>query len=473
MRKSFVFALLCLMTIYGLDYVPFEGLRLDMSAITLNRDIIASIIPALNRTEHSAFSTYKESGSFGSQLSVSKLKITKYVVNEKRLDLTQYEYTYPIYKIKGTFEAIYFHITFHYQVTWIGIPIDTGTGQAEVTNVNNEILVLWNETDPDVKLPHPWDIKNMTLTSFIKPTSWITSLLHKEFIKDFNDAVDHAMDGFAHNLLRTYRRIEDVLPDDVDLVFYNDILSVQPTVGGTYFSIAFKTNITVNGNIHKKFYRRMNSSVVPQGDFDFCFAGELVPDVMDVLGKGGYYDKEVDPLTWDFKTREVQELFYFMPSLRERFKGTEEFSIFCMSSRYETINDLTQRELPDPLPELQNPVYCLLHIKSTGEYLFVVDIYARFFYELKPTSEGFFGHVRSVSLKDIQVVPPLPISKKEKLGEHVKAYLLYTFFDKELLSPGITVKPNRLNELVFDFAYFQDEAVCLYYNENRTASDST
>ena len=460
------FVLLLLWTTYGLEKVYYEGLRLDMSALTLNRDILASIIPALNRTEQSTFKSYNESGSFGTHLQINNVKIPYFKINEERFDMNRFEFAFPIYKIKGQFEAILFHITFRFHLTWLGIPLVTGTGSAAVTNTRNEILVFWNESDPDVQLPHPWDIKNLTLSTWIQPTSWVTTLLHTKFIHDFHTAVDDAMYDFAHNLLKTYRYIEDIFPDDIDLVFRNEILSVQPTVGGAYLTIAFKTNITVDMSIHKKMYRKVLGTVVPKGNFDYCLAAQLVPDVMDALGKAGYYDEEIDYKTWGFASDKVKEFFDIFPVLREKYSGSETFAIHCQSSRTDTTNDVTQREWEDPLLELQHPVYCFVYVADTGEYILIADIFFRFYYELKCKVDAFYGHVRAAALKGFRTTPILPESRRLLLEEHLQTYTTH-FYDRELVSPGIKVTPNREKELIFDWAYTMSEEICFYYKEKR------
>ena len=452
----------------GTDYVPYGGLRLDMSALTLNRDIISTIVPALNRTRNYVFPAYMEAGSFGTKLKVMYITIPYYKINEELFNMTTFEYKYPIYHLKGAFEAIYFHIDFGYELTWLGIPINTGTGHAAITNLRSEILVFWNESDPDVQLPHPWDICNITIhPNMFGPKDWIKSMLHKEFIYDFHNAVDRAMDDFAHNLLKTYRRIEDIFPDEnIDLVFYNDVYNVQPAVNGNYLSISFRTNMTVNGDVHKKIFREMNSSVVPQGDFDYCLAAELVPDVLDAMGKGGYNDVVVSPEAWGFKTNTVQEFFNILPSLKEKYLGDEEYVIHCQYSREETVNDVTQIEWMDPLLELQSPMHCYLFTIVDSNFFLVVDIFMRFYYELKCKNESFYGHVRSAAIKSFRSLPQLPEKKHEILEEHVLIYT-FSFNDKELLSPGIKVLPNRKDELIFDWAYTKSEEICFYYREKR------
>jgi len=471
--KSFCITLFALFFAYAftVDYVPYEGFRVDLSALTLNRDILGIIIPGLNKTYHHVFNNYEESGSFGTVLKIHDIKITYYKINEERLNITGYEYQYPIYRLKGLFESIYFHLEFLYTVTWLGITVDKGTGKAAVTNLNNEILVLFNETDPDVKITHPWDIVNITLTGTLyRPSSWIKTIMHKEFIHEFDKVVDKSLDNFAHELLKTYRYIEDKFPDDnIDLIFRNDILSVTPTVGGKYLSIAFKTNMTVNGYVHKKMYRKVNSTVIPQSNFDICMNAELVPDVMDIMGKGGYHDREVDPRQWSFNSDEMREVFNILPNLEEKYNPTDKFIITCQCSRFETVNDMTQRQLLEPLLELQNPIYCMFRALKDDNFFLIVDIFFREYYELKNKQDVFYGHVRSIGMKDYRTTPSLPENRKQILTEHVISYM-YTFFDTELLSPGLRVIPNRHNEVVYQWGYLKEEEICFYYKENRTIS---
>jgi len=472
--RRLVCILAVLLVAYGEDFVQYEGLRLDLSALTLNRDILGTIIPALNRTKMAGFGTYKEYGSFWHELRVSNVKITSYTINEHRFDMNSYTYSYPTYTLRGTSEAIYFKISFSYRMTCLGIITNAGTGTADVTNVRNEILVFWNESDPDVLIPHPWDIKNLYLSSWFPPTNWITSILHNQFVKDFHVVVDRAMDDFAHNLLRTYRRIEDYFPHRVELVLFNDIISANSTVDGKYFSIAFKTDITVDRYVKKPMYRRMNGTVVPRGNFDYCFSAQLVPDVMDAMGKGAYYDKEVPVDVWGFGSDEIREFFNIVPSLREKYDPHDKFAISCMSSRFETINDITQRTLPAPLLQLQYPAYCMTLTRKDGRIFLIIDVFARFYYELKAkideknTTEPpvYYGHVRASTLGGFTVSPSLPENKKNLLLDHVLAYV-GSFFDQELVSPGLSLRPNRESELQYASAYIMDEEICFYFNEKR------
>ena len=457
----------CAMT---LEDVYYEGLRLDMSALTLNRDIISNIVPALNRTLAATFPDMKEAGTFWSELHLSNIKVTYYKIVEDRFNITGFEYKYPIYKLKGGFESIYFHIAFDYKRTFLGFPVATGKGAGAVTNINSEILVLFNESDPDVLIPHPWDIRNMTVTSTLfAPTAWAQRMLHKNFIPLFHKVVDDSMFDFAHKLLRTYRYIEDIFPHDIDLVFRNDILSVTPTVGGNYLSIAFRTNITVNQYIFKRVHRRMRGEVVPKGDFDYCLSAQLVPDVMDALGKGGYYDSELPPSLWGFETDKIREFFNILPSLQERYTGDEPFAIHCQSSRFETVNDITQKDLSNPLLQLQNPNYCFIYVSSTGEYFLMVDIFMRFYYEMKCKDESFYGHILHAQVYGFNTLPSLPESKRRIVDDHLQKYISF-FHDSELISPGIRVMPNRHEELAFEWAYMMPEEICFYYKEKRPIS---
>lgn len=450
----------------ALEYVSYEGLRLDMSALTLNRDILGTIIPGLNRTLQVPFAECHEDGSFFTKLRIHNIRITYYKINEDRFLINEFQYQKPIYTLKGGLEAIFFRITFNYEETWIGIPLAAGTGGADVTNINSLIHVFFNESDPDVQIPHPWDVKNLTLSSLFKPTAWVTSLLHKSFIPHFHKAVDDSMYDFAHNLLKTYRYIEDVFPHDIDLIFRNDWISVTPTMKGAYLTIAFKTNITVNGYVHRKMYRTMNGTVAPRGDFDYCLASQLVPDVMDVLGKGGYYDSDVPTSLWGLETDLVKEFFDILPSLRDRYKGHEEIAIHCQISRFYAVNDVTSRKDELPPLELQLPEHCMFYVKETGDFFLVVEIILRFYYEMKCKDRDFYGHVSYSRLYDFKEVPILPAQRRSRFEEMAHTYAGF-FSESELISPGIRVSPNREKELIFEWAYMGWEEICFHYGEVR------
>lgn len=128
MQTSFeVFSIIMLIALAKTtDEVEFEGLRLDFSALTLNRDILSSIIPALNRTRDATFPTIQESGSFFSHLTLSNIKITYYNIFEERFDMSKFEYYNPVYRLHGYGDSIVFHISFDFHETWVGMPISSG-----------------------------------------------------------------------------------------------------------------------------------------------------------------------------------------------------------------------------------------------------------------------------------------------------------------------------------------------------------
>ncbi|MDR3737349.1 MAG: hypothetical protein P4L10_17715 [Acidobacteriaceae bacterium] len=442
-----------------------------MSALTLNRDILGVIIPALKLTLDATFPDIEGEGSFGSKKYMKNIKITSYKINEERFDINRYEYVAPTYKLKGSFEAIYFNVEFEYVQTWLGITVSSGPGSAAITNVNSEILVFFNESEPDVQIPHPWDVKNLTISAWISDSTWATTELHEHFVPHFHQVVDKSMDEFAHNLLKTYTYIEDVFPDDIDLVFRNKLMTVQPSMAGTYFSLAFKMNITVNNNIHRKMYRKMNGTIVPQGDFDYCLPAELIPAVLDTLGKGGYYDTEVMPEIWGFESDSIKEFYNIIPSLKEKYPESAKFAIHCQSSRFETVNDITQRDWIEPVLQLQDPGYCFAYLVDEGEYFLLLDVFMRYYYEMKCKVDSYYGHILYSELYAFRTVPELPYSRHEIMGHHLTNYS-EIFHDSELVSPGIKVIPNRHTELTFASAYISREEICFYYKENRPIANN-
>lgn len=379
--------------------------------------------------------------------------------------MSGFVYNAPIYAIRGTQDAIYFNIAFEYKETWIGIPISSGHGKAEISNVKSVIYVFWNESDPDVQLPHPWDVRNLQLTGSFAPTTWVQQLIHKMFIPVFHQVVDKAMDPFAHNLLKAYRFIEDIFPDDYDLVFRNEILSVAPTVGGDYFSIAFKTNITVNQHIHKKFFRRMTGIVAPRGDFDYCFSSEMVPNVLEAMGKGKYYNMEVPYEFLDFKTNKTKEWCDILPTECKYYPPEAEFQIHCTASTAHTVNDLGKRE-DSYFNQLQEPMDCRVTVPGYLGELLDAELFFRFYYEMKCKEKAFIGHISAAELYSFRTPIPLAESKRKLLEERLSFFASH-FNEVELISPGIMIIPNRHTELNFTFAYINTDEICFYYDELR------
>jgi len=449
-----------------LDHVEYQGLRIDFSALTMNRDIISIITPALNRTLEATFPTITEQGSFWTEFYIHNIRITYYKINEQRFDMNRFTYVKPTYTMHGAFESIFFHLEFMVEKKLFGIPIANSKVTAAVTNTANEIRVHYNESEPDVEIPHPWDIKNMTSLSWLISSKTVIDILHKHFIPHFHKAVDLAMFDFAHELLKKYREIEDVFPGDLDLIFKNNIMSVTPTVEGRFFTIAFNTSMTVNQYLHKKMYRSMLGSVLPQGDFDYCLNSQLVPDVMDILGKGGYYDSEVDPTMMGFASNEVREFFPIFPNLEYKYKPTDQVKIVCSSSRFEATTDLKLHQFSTPVLILQNPLYCFFETVVDGEPFLVADIFIRFFYQMICKDEAFYGHVDGVELFGEKLTPDLPTNRKLILEDKLRIFV-QNFHGTDLVSPGIRIVPYRHEQLQFQESYAMSEEICFYYKEKK------
>jgi hypothetical protein len=466
MGKRMITGLILILSLVYAEEVMYEGLRVDMSALTLNRDILSCITPAMNRTLNYTFKSLSEHGALSS-LYIKDIKITKPVIDENLFDMYHYTYNAPIYQFNGTAGCIYFQLSFSYSMTFLGFTVSSGTGSGLVKNEAKKIYVFFNETHPDIQLPHPWDVTSIKLTSrLISPKKWIEELLESKFIYEFHKVVDDAMFDFADKLLHTYEYIEDVFDDDYDLVFTNSILQVKPTVDNSYISIGFETNITVRNHYQRKMYRRITGSVVPLGDFSFCLSAEILPDSLDVLGKAGYHELDYPPIFWDFDNNTVSTLFTIMPALSKTYSGDEEYVISIRVSSQETINDITQRGSAYTYLEMQYPFFCQFRILESGDTPLIVNVYSRFMYLMNGTNQTYNADIGTVELYGFSEYPSLPDAKKMVLSGHVHSFVKI-FEHKSVLAPGVKVVPNRKDQLKFVNYYAAKEEICFGYNEER------
>eukprot|EP00829_Urostomides_striatus_P018050 TRINITY_DN6406_c0_g1_i3.p3 TRINITY_DN6406_c0_g1~~TRINITY_DN6406_c0_g1_i3.p3 ORF type:complete len:122 (+),score=38.02 TRINITY_DN6406_c0_g1_i3:65-430(+) len=90
-----------------------------------------------------------------------------------------------------------------------------------------------------------------------------------------------------------YRHSKAAFPFECDLEYISNLTHVSPIISNMYFSMVFTTRITTNGHIQHKIHRKVISVPSPKGDYEACFSSQLIPIVMDSLGKGGYYDSEM------------------------------------------------------------------------------------------------------------------------------------------------------------------------------------
>ena len=450
-----------------METLLYEGIRLDINGLTFNRDILATIKPALNRTKQHTFHNIGESGTLGAYLYIKNIKIQNYSINEDRFAMRRYQYLDPIYHLQGSFEAINFYLSFDYSMTWLGIPLSYGTGKGIVTSVSNEVLVFFNESYPDVQIPHPWDVMNITLPwNIFSPSSWVESLLEAKFINEFHRIVDEAMFDFGKNILKPYVYVEDIFPHDIDLIFENKIIAVKPALRGSYLSIAFDTNITVNKTFVRNMYRRIEGEVSGQGDFCVCMASQLTPDVIDVLGHAGFFDSKVPYYSWKFSSNTVSALFQIMPNLKNIYNGNEVFEINCAKHRFYTVNDLSLNRSTDSILEMQIPYHCTFDLADGTDRLLTVNSFLRQHYEMEAKNDSYISKGLETKAYGFNTVPKLAQLGHDLIKYHLESYAK-SFYGKDLLSPGIKIIPNRRDELDFAGSFTKKDEICFYYNEKR------
>eukprot|EP00826_Nyctotherus_ovalis_P056594 TRINITY_DN7673_c0_g1_i3.p1 TRINITY_DN7673_c0_g1~~TRINITY_DN7673_c0_g1_i3.p1 ORF type:complete len:469 (+),score=103.73 TRINITY_DN7673_c0_g1_i3:202-1608(+) len=450
------------------EEVVYQGIRVDMCALTLNRDILACITPAMNRTLNHTFRSLSDHAALTS-LYIGDIKVMQPSINENLFDMNKFTYDPPIYNLSSQSGCVSFTLSFSYEMTFLGLTIASGTGTGVVNNEAKGILVFFNETHPDVQLPHPWDVTNIRLSgSIFTPAQWIEDVLEDKFIHDFHKVVDDAMFDFANKLLAAYERVEDIFGDEMDLIYYNHIIDVKPTIDKTYMSIGFGTNITVNNNKVRKMHREIAGSVAPFGHFSLCMAAELLPDSLDSLGKAGYHDFVMDPEIWGFEDNTVKCLFPILPELTDRYDGTENFTINCMSSPSETINDLAHRGSATQYLEMQYPFHCAFFVNATFEDVLRTDIYARFAYIMNGTEQAYNGFIQHVELYGFNTLPNLAPPRRKILNEFIVNFVMI-FEEADVIAPGIRVVPNRRSELEFKGFETRKEEICFWYDEKRSA----
>jgi len=463
-----LFLLTIFYTVAGVEEIRYEGLRVDMSARTLNRDIIECITPAMKKVTTKTFKPYHEHDIFSS-LYIEGIKVTHPEIDERFFTMNKFKFSNSIYEVTTREGCVSFYFSFRYFMNFLGFRVASGTGTALIIHKAKKIYVFFNETHPDVQIPRPWDIINLNIAwGLFTPKAWIRTVLEKKFIPDFHKVVDDAMDDFADKLLKAYEHVEDI-SEDTDLVYHNVIIDVKATVGDSYISIGFDTKITVDDTFVRKMYRRQIESVTPLGDFRYCLAAEMFPDTLDTLSKAGYFKQQLSPKQWGFDNNTVSVLYGIIPRLHNYFLETESFNIICDISHNKPINEITYRGDEDKSLDMQYPMNCEFrgkHRDGEEKGILQLDIYARFKYEMKEIERSYVGHINSTELYGFETAPKLPIINKDILGTHVKKYI-QMYENTKILAPGLRIIPNRVDYLKYVRAKITNFEICFDYDEVR------
>ncbi len=138
------------------DRIKYSGLRLDLSALSLNRDIVYVLNKTIQRTMHANYTVCKDTRGLD-HLSIYAIEIVSCGAVSSKFVTNSYKYTKPVYFMSGNPGAIIASFRFQYMLVNNIIKIN-GTGYANVYPVRPDIAVTWTKPHPEVKLPDVWTV---------------------------------------------------------------------------------------------------------------------------------------------------------------------------------------------------------------------------------------------------------------------------------------------------------------------------
>ncbi len=446
------------------DRIKYSGLRLDLSALSLNRDIVYVLNKTIQRTMHANYTVCKDTRG-SAHLSIYAIDIISCGAVGSKFVTNSYKYTKPVYFMSGNPGAIIASFRFQYLLVNGSSKIN-GKGYANIYPIRPDIAVTWTKPHPEVRLPDVWTVDSVKVDT-PKLAEWIQSLLEDSFAPQYRLMARGSMKEFGKVLLEKYLKINSQLPSDkVELLFTNALLDFKPTVSGTHFSLAFHTNMTANDYIKQGVERTMDVEVESRNrDVRVCVPIELIPISMEVLSKSGYFDSfEVKTKDWGFATNKMSELFAIYPDLKKRYEANDMFQIACQGSRFDTFKSYYPRK------EFSRPIYCFMTAERTGEGFMIIDSYIHTYYEAKIRDEAFYGHAIYTKADNVTVTPPLSADKMALFRPHAEMYA-ESFHDTAIPAPALKVVPLRSAELGDAAFYFRDNGeVCAEWVEKAKVS---
>ena len=208
-------------------------------------------------------------------------------------------------------------------------------------------------------------------------------------------------------------------------------------------------------------WRVINPATLPNGQFDaeICYNTEMIPDIVDIMGKGRYfYNSFTDQQIQLSMT--VREFASFMPSLLNSYSESTPINIGCRPDISEMVVDI---KTADGSKMLQWPMRCVYVVSTTGEEFMSVLGEFRMSYVPQSNGQQLTGVVLSVSVHNLKPSNKFPIMGLSSLSE-VMNRIGQTFKGMDLLSPGnIQVTLQNMFKYTAGDAGINGDAFCFKY----------
>ncbi len=463
-----LFAAAILLACAADDRIKYSGIRLDLSALALNRDIVRVLGLNIVRTSQSKYSDCTDSHG-STTLTLSSVKVDKCTAAETRFVIGSFKYTKPSYILNSADEAMHCAVSFTYQVTTGGRRVE-GTGTAVVFSRSADIVVIWAKPYPEIRIPEIWNVNRVTMSPVSAHNEWVRELLEDSFSPEFRVAALNSMKDFGTVLLGKYLKIASQLPHNkLDLTFENTLVEFKPTIGDTVFSLAFHTSMIVNNRIKVEVVKTIEVPLTKRKyGMRICRQDELVATSLDAVTKGGYFDNlNVVASDWGFATDKVSEFFEILPDLRRRYRGTENFLIACKAYKFETTKGTYGFDA------FGMPLICSMRVGAYAGPFLTANVYVKGVYHVLANNLVVFTRADSSSLQSLTTNPPLSADSMEAFQKHADKYA-ESFAPKDIAAPALRMAPLREDEMSWNTHYVTDaNETCFDWNEKRHAFEDS
>jgi hypothetical protein len=294
-----------------------------------------------------------------------------------------------------------------------------------------------------IKFPQVFvDMAENKLPPYLDQTAWN---VYKKYEMVYNK-------GMIVNLLNTVMHTN----------FYKTADNVQ------YVTLQFDSTISIpNRPFNISIWRNITTEGMITSDYDaeICYNIELIPDILDILGKGRYF--YLTPTEAQISlSLSIRQFASVMPELLNYYSEDTPVVVGCRPDISEMVVDL--KKAPRTL---QWPFRCVYAVGSTGEEFLSALVEFRMLYTVSPINSNMMtATMNGAYVHNIKPASRYSVLSLSMISEIMNRFS-QSFVNQSFLSPGyINVEINNMGSYDAKVAGVDGDAYCIRFSKRASMS---
>lgn len=468
------------------DY-SFKSFRVTEKASIYLSEATAPLSSACSHIDYLKLDDFNM--SFGSELATETLYIYGLAPTAKTCDLSSVSWT----KVSGGQDFVQaatnnnimqFEYSFSWKVKVLQVITLYGTGKLKISTLglgyrqdivsggpSSSMLIAMTASLVDFNC----DSKKCDYANKLKPalTKEISTKFPIEFENMAMAKIPPFLDQSAWNIYKKYEFAyqKGMLVDMVNKIMHTNY--VVDSTNTPYVTLSFDSLISIpNRPFNTTIFKYINTPNQPQGPFDteVCYNSELIPDILDILGKGRYFYLVANPQQVQL-TLNVKTFASIMPEMLNHYPEETPINIGCRPEINEMAEDVNVVQNVSARV-MQWPFRCVFVVDTTGEEILSSVVEFRMGYSPKVTTDYKLSmQIQFAYVHNMKPQSRFNVNSLSMISEVMNRFS-QSFVNFDALTPGyVQVQLNNMGSYTPQKVYQNGDAYCITYTKTSAANE--